>query len=131
MKKLALNILGVLFLSNLVYAGPADRATVIVNKPQQIKSSTVIENTKIKNKSEVTGSRITNVGIDQKNAINSIKIRKGVNVKNSKIENKAKMSGSRVTNVGIGQDNQIGSIDIGDEATPRANGGYVEHYRNR
>ncbi len=108
MKKLVLGILGVGFASTLVLAGPADKA------------ATVIENTKIKNKSEVSGSRITNVGIDQKNAINSIKIRKGVNVKNSSIENKAKMSGSKVTNIGIGQDNQIGSVDIGDEATPKA-----------
>ncbi len=119
MKKLVLGILGVGFASTLVLAGPADKA------------STVIENTKIKNKSEVTGSRITNVGIDQKNAINSIKIRKGVNVKNSKIENKAKMSGSRVTNVGIGQDNQIGSVDIGDEATPKATSGYIKYQERR
>ena len=119
MKKLMLGILGLGFASTLVLAGPADKA------------STVIENSKIKNKSEVTGSRITNVGIDQKNAINSVKIRKGVKVKDSTIENKAKMSGSRVTNVGIGQDNSIGTVDIGDTETPKATSGYIRYHERR
>ncbi len=119
MKKLVLGILTVGFATTMALAGPADKA------------STVIEKTKISNKSEVTGSKITNVGIDQKNAINSIKIRKGVKIKNSKIENKAKMSGSKVTNVGIGQDNSIGTVDIGDTATPRATSGHIRYEERR
>lgn len=119
MKKLVLGILGVGFASTLVLAGPADKA------------ATIIKNSDIKNKSEVSGSNVMNVGIDQKNAINSIKIRKGTQMKNSTVENKAKMTGTRVTNVGIGQDNQIGSVDIGDDATPRANSGAVYYEGSR
>ncbi|RUM58765.1 MAG: hypothetical protein DSY60_01045 [Persephonella sp.] len=118
MKKLVLGLSAVALSAGMVMAGPADTAT------------TVIEKSKISNKSSIEGSRITNVGIDQKNTINSIKIRKGVKVNNSKIENKAKMKGSQVLNVGIGQDNTIGSVDIGDNASPKATSGSIR-YRGR
>jgi hypothetical protein len=112
MKKLLAGLL-TLGLTAGAMAGPADQA------------STVIKNTDIKNKSTIQGSKITNIGINQKNTIGSVKIRKGVKIKNSKIENKSKMEGSKVTNVGIGQDNTIGSVDIGDNPTGKS-GGYIK-----
>ena len=111
MKKLLAGIL-TLGLTAGAIAGPADQAT------------TQIKNTVIKNQSTIKGSKITNIGINQKNTIGSVKIRKGVKIKNSKIENKSKMEGSKVTNVGIGQDNTIGSVDIGDNPTDKS-GGYI------
>ena len=115
MKKLVLGLSAVAFAAGMAMAGPADNA------------ATVIEKTKLSNKSSIEGSRITNVGIDQKNTINSVKIRKGVKISNSQIENKAKMKGSKVLNVGIGQDNTIGSIDIGDNPTDKSRKGMVRH----
>ena len=103
MKKLVLGLLGVGFASSLVFAGPASNI------------STIIKDSNIKNKSELKNSEVNNVGIDQKNAINTVKVRKGSAVVGSDINNKAKMTGSKVSNVGIGQDNSIGTIDIGGE----------------
>ena len=115
MKRVMLGLGAIIFSTGIVMAGPADTAI------------TVIEKSKLSNKSQIEGSRITNVGIDQKNNINSIKIRKGVKVNNSKIENKAKMKGSQVLNVGIGQDNTIGSVDIGDNPSGKSRQGIIRH----
>lgn len=117
MKKIISTIIGVMFISSISMAGPADKIIEVKKGGSQGKYHTVIEGSKIKNKSEISGSSLTNIGINQKNVIHSIKIRKGSKIKNTTINNKAKMSGTRVTNLGIGQDNNVGSVDIGDTET--------------
>ena len=105
------------FITTLAFAGPADKIIEVKKGGGHSSYSTVVENSKIKNKSNISGSQLTNIGINQKNVIHSIKIRKGSKIKNTTIHNKAKMSGTKVTNIGIGQDNNVGSVDIGDTET--------------
>jgi len=117
MKRIIYLATATVFIYTLSFAGPADKIIEVKKGGSGSSHSTVIENSKIKNKSNISGSQLTNIGIDQKNVIHSVKIRKGSKIKNTTIHNKAKMSGTKVTNVGIGQDNNIGSVDIGDTET--------------
>ena len=117
MKKIIYIAVGTIIFYSASMAGPADKIIEVRKGGSQGKYQTVIENSKLKNKSDISGSSLTNIGINQKNVIHSIKIRKGSKIKNTVIENKAKMSGTKVTNIGIGQDNNVGSVDIGDAET--------------
>jgi hypothetical protein len=103
-------------LVGFAYAGPANSIELKTGTSKSKEGVEIgIKNSIIKNKSEVRGSKITNIGRNQTNVINSIKIRKNVGMSNSKVENRGKMEGSQVTNVGRNQVNVIGGIDIGGD----------------
>ena len=115
MKKVLTGVLALTVSAGLLtttMAGPADSAANGV----QIKNSTLT------NKSDVSNSRITNVGVDQKVNVGGVKIRKGTKMENTKLSNKSKVKNTAITNVGVGQDVTVGGVDIGDKTTTQTGG---------
>ena len=79
-------------------------------------ADTVLDNNKsLKNISEIKDVVFTNLGIEQKNVVHSIKIGTKTTIKKSIIKNRAYMRGSNVKNIGKEQENNIGSVNFGNE----------------